>query len=57
MVAAGLSKRHNGMDEVSSAGELSLLMTMLALAASSKLFLAGLPIMIIADVVDELIHS
>ena len=38
------------------ASELSLLMTILALTATSKLILIGLPVMIIADVVDELLN-
>ena len=39
----------------SAASELSVVMTLLALTATSKFFLAGLPIMILADVVDELV--
>lgn len=43
--------------EASHASELSVVMTLLALTATSKLFLAGLPVLILADVVDELIFQ
>ena len=47
----------SSLNENTHASELSLLVTLFALSATSPVFLAGLPLMLVLDVVDDLVAN